>query len=328
MRDLDLPSVPYDATAVRPDWSQLPDELRAAIAARLGTAVTGVTTAGAGFTSGFAAVLRLADGERVFVKAASLSSRPPLADWYAREAAVTALLPARVPAPRLRWSLTAGGYHAVCFDAVDGRPPALPWQPAQLDAALSAWADAAAALRRPPAELVALGLPGLPELLRADLSWWTASQAGRTGPVPAPAYARDRVGELAALEGALPAYAHSPGVIHCDLRLDNVVIDTTGAAWICDWNWPCHGPAWFDTASLLVSAYASGLDADRLFAEHPTAQDAPADALDATLAAMSGYWLVRSAAAPPTGSSPHMRDHQRFSGRTALAWLAARRGWS
>lgn len=327
MRAISLPAVPYDATAVRPDWADLPADLRAAITARLGTPVTRATTAGGGFTRGFAAVLQTGDGERFFVKAAALADQRQLAEWYAREVAVTAALPAGIPAARPRWTLTAAGHYVICLDAVDGRMPALPWAPAELDAALAAWATAAAALREPPAGLLALGLPGLAEIARTDLSWWREIAAGREPPPPTPPYARDRQAELVALEAALPGYAETTSVIHCDLRLDNLLIDTTGSAWICDWNWVCFGPAWFDTASLLISAYASGLNPDALFAAHPTARDAPPDGLDAALAALSGYLLTR-AAAGPSDASPHLRSYQRWSGETALAWLAARQGWA
>lgn len=322
-----LPLVPYGATAVRPDWADLPAELRAAISARLGARISWATTAGGGFTSGFAGVLDTTAGDRVFVKAASLIDQRHLSDWYARETAIIAALPPDLPVARPRWTLTAAGYFVICLDAIDGRMPALPWHPSDLTATLSAYARVAEALREPPAELVALGLPQLADLLLADLSWWREIVDGRE-PMPAgiPVGLRDRLPELAALEGRLPGYAWSTGLIHCDLRLDNVLIDRTGAAWICDWNWLCFGPAWFDLAGLLVTVYASGLDADRVFAAHPSTRGVPVDGLDATLAALAGYWLVR-ATAEPVSDSPHLRVHQRWSGVTALAWLAARRGW-
>lgn len=327
MRVTSLPPVPYGATAVRPGWADLPADLRTAITARLGAQITWAAPATGGFTRGFAAVLDLAGGDRVFVKAADLVDQRHLSDWYAHEAAVTALLPPAVAAPRPRWTLTTAGHFAVCFDAVDGQVPALPWRPADLDATLAAWATTAAALREPPAELVTVGLPAMADLARNDLSWWQEIATGREPlPVTTPPYARPLVEELAALEQRLPDLLTAPGLLHGDLRLDNVLIDGRGAAWFVDWNWLCHGPAWFDTATLLVTAYASGLDADALFAGHPTGRDAPPQALDAALAALCGYWLSRAAAAP-TGASEHLRPHQLWSGETTLDWLAARQGW-
>ena len=134
--------------------------------------------------------------------------------------------------------------------------------------------------------------------------------AGREPPPELPPWARARLPELVALESRLPAYADAAatGLIHCDLRVDNVLIDTAGRAWICDWNWLCHGPAWFDLVGLLITGYASGLDADVAFAAHPAAAGAPPDALDVTLAALSGYFLTSAAAGPLLRVPAHPRS--------------------
>jgi aminoglycoside phosphotransferase (APT) family kinase protein len=320
MRPISLPDIPYGATAVRPEWSDLPPSLRHAISTRLGAPVTAVTSAGGGFTRAFAAIVE-AGGERVFVKAAAQDD--PTADWYAREAAITAALPYEIPAARPRWTLATSGFFVLCLDAVDGEVPALPWAPDALNAALRAWSEAASALAEPSATLASVGLPPLADLLRAELSCWSPIAAGHA-PVPAaaPAWVTSRLPELAALEQAAPALVAGPGMLHGDLRVDNILIDRAGAAWLCDWTWPCLGAPWFDTVTLLVSAYASGLDADALLA----GWNAPPEGVDGALAALSGYWLVR-ASSGATSASPHSRQHQRFSGEQALAWLAARRGW-
>jgi aminoglycoside phosphotransferase (APT) family kinase protein len=295
--------------------------VRNAIGARLGAAVSAASSAGGGFTRAFAAVVTTADGDRAFVKAAPVTD--PTADWYAREAAVTAALPPEVPAARPRWTLVVDGWFVLCLDAVDGRVPALPWAQGELDAALRAWSVSAAALATPSDELRAVGLPSLPEILLGEMSWWSEI-AYRGEPLPpAPDWVPSRLGELVALERALPALAGGDGMMHGDLRVDNVLIDRSGAAWLCDWTWPCLGAPWFDAVTLLVSAYASGFDADALLKPW----QAPADGVDGALAALGGYWLVR-AAGGPSSASPHSRQHQRFSGTQALAWLASRRGWA
>jgi hypothetical protein len=206
---------------------------------------------------------------------------------------------------------------------VDGAVPDLPWRPAALEAALRAWSVSAAALSEPTEQLLAVGVPSLPDVLRNELSLWSQIAAGQMPMPAAPDWATRHVAELAQLEQELPPLVAGPGVLHGDLRVDNVLIDRAGKAWLCDWTWPCHGAAWFDTVTLLVTAYASGLDPDALLAPW----GAPAEGVDGALAALSGYWLVR-AAGGPTSASPHSRQHHRFSGTQALAWLAERRGWS
>jgi hypothetical protein len=370
VRQISLPEIPYGATAVRPKWPDLPESLRQAISARLGAPIAAAQSAGGGFTRAFAALLRTSTGLSAFVKAAPLQD--PTADWYAREAAITSALPATVDAARPSWTMVDSGYFVLCLEAVDGHVPSLPWSPAELDAALASWSTAAAALSQPSAELLAIGLPPLPEILRAEMSWWTEIAAGRE-PMPRTAVgtvAPDRLSELAALEETLPRLAAGSGMLHGDLRIDNVLITHDGRAKICDWTWPCLGAPWFDAVTLLVSAFASGLDADaRLTGWHapaegvpptgwdapaegvpptgweapaegvpptgwdapaegvpPTGWDAPAEGVDGALAALAGYWLVR-ADCGPSSASPHSRQHQRFSGEQALAWLADRRGW-
>ena len=100
-----------------------------------------------------------------------------------------------------------GGGLALCTDAVDGHTPRLPWAPAELDATLAGYAQVAAALADPPAELTALGLPHLADLARSDILWWEEVAAGRE-PTPAlPPPVRGRLPELVALESLLPRYA-------------------------------------------------------------------------------------------------------------------------
>jgi len=321
MRAVRLPEIAYGATAVRPDWGDLPAALRAAVSARLGAPVAAAVTAGGGFTRAFAALLTTEDGARAFVKAAPLTE--PIAGWYAREATVTAALPAAVPAARPRWTLEAAGHLVLCLDAIQGQVPTLPWKPADLDAALTAWRTSAAALSRPGPELLELGLPRLGDIVRDELSWWSEIAARRAPLPPAPAWVPERLGELAALERGLPELVTGPGMLHGDLRVDNILLDSYGGAWLCDWTWPCLGQPWFDTVTLLVTAYASGLDADA--ALQPW--QAPDDGVDGALAALGGYWLT-SAAGGPSSASPHSRQHQWFSGSQALAWLAERRGWA
>ncbi|MFI5491687.1 phosphotransferase family protein [Actinoplanes sp. NPDC051859] len=316
MRPPSLPEVAYGATAVRPPWGDLPLPLRAAIEARLGGRVTAATTAGGGFTRAFAAVVETAAGDRAFLKAAPWAT--PAADAYAREALVTATLPAQVRAARPRWTLDIAGYFVLCLDPIDGRVPELPWSPTALTAALAAWDTAAAALTHPSMP----GLPQLSDIVRDELSWWSASVAGRAPLPTAPTWVRDHLAELAALERRLPALVAGSHMLHGDLRIDNIMIDVYGQAWLCDWTWPCLGAPWFDTVTLLVTAYASGHDVDRMLA----ARDVPTAVVDGALAALSGYWLTR-AAGGPSSASPHSRQHQKFSGEQALAWLASRRNW-
>jgi aminoglycoside phosphotransferase (APT) family kinase protein len=306
-----LPEVPYDRTSVRPAWEQLPSALRE----QLGDVVRVRPTA-TGFTSGFAAVLEFVDGSRQFVKAIDLAN--PLSSGYLAEARFAAALPRVLPAPALLRAEELAGHIVLRFAAIAGaRTPALPWDQAELDAALEALAGTAGILGAPSPDLLAVGPRSFQDTLDHYLSFWRLSQARH-----------ERADELAELEARFDrATRDCPELIHCDLRLDNVIIDSDGKAWLCDWSSLSTGPAWFDLLSLLVTAEASGLDADEVFFAHPTTGGLPEEALDWGLAAFAGYYAY-AGAQQEVPTSPNLREHQRYYGRLTLRWLSRRRGWA
>src|SRR5439155_17726016 len=105
-----LPPVSYEATAHRPSWVDLPPPVRAAIERRVGGTVEVATSAGGGFTNGFAAVVSTRERTE-FVKAVSAVTHPTIANSYRTEALINAALPAGVPAPRLRWQEEIGDWY-------------------------------------------------------------------------------------------------------------------------------------------------------------------------------------------------------------------------
>jgi hypothetical protein len=92
------PDVDYTATSLRPDWTTLPPELHESLSVALGTEITAAAPpVGSGFTGGFAAPVHLADGRRVFVKAADDTMHAYQA--YQREAEVVPQLPPDIRVP-------------------------------------------------------------------------------------------------------------------------------------------------------------------------------------------------------------------------------------
>src|SRR5882672_4569754 len=81
------------ARGVRIAWSDLPAEVRAAVAAMVGGEVVEAVTQTGGFSPGVAARLRLSNGGRVFVKAVSAAQNPESPGLYRNEARIAAALP-------------------------------------------------------------------------------------------------------------------------------------------------------------------------------------------------------------------------------------------
>jgi hypothetical protein len=317
MTQLLLPAVPYDQTARRPAWADLPVALREALPLRLGAQVAQVRVSGCGFTPGFAALITTADGRQHFVKAADRST--PFAQWYEQEAKVTAVLPPGLPTAPLRWHGELADHVVLCFEPIEGaRTPALPWSLPELRTCLDAITTAARALADPAPEVLALQLDPFSAVVDGALNKWRSGAAG----------AHPHLEALVALETRFDELTRaSTTLIHCDLRLDNLVLDVHGNAWICDWNFLTFGPPWFDLTMVLLSAEASGLDVDSLFASHPLAAGLPPDALDSALAATLGYYRY-SGAQPEIETSPAIRGHQRYYAELAFRWLARRQRWA
>ena len=74
----DVIALPLAFSGQRLDWRDLPRHVRTRIAELAGAQVTAEISATSGFSPGFAAVLELADGRGVFVKAVSAEQNPRL----------------------------------------------------------------------------------------------------------------------------------------------------------------------------------------------------------------------------------------------------------
>lgn len=320
---------PVSATASRPQWADLPPAVRRLVESRCEAPVTGAWSVPTGFTAGFASRLRLADGTHVFVKAAGRTGDPwrdHAIDGYREEARKVVALPAAVPAPRLRWTYDAvvdggdgrGGteWVVLCFDDVGGRPPYRPWRTGELDLVLDCLERAADALT--PAPTGSAGADFATDFADEAQRWAVLAEHPLVAPYVEAAQELCAVG----LAGAA-----GDSLVHCDLRDDNVVIGAGGRVWLCDWSWPLRGAPWIDTVTLLLSARGDGVDTDQLLARRRLTTGVPADVIDGFLALMTGFWLV-AADDPVPPSSPWIRVHQRWYGRVAWEWLAARRGWT
>lgn len=302
-------TVPSASTAQRPRWDALPVDLRRAVESRLGARVAQARSQDSGFTPGLASRLLLADGRRVFVKAASTEAAAWVVDAYRRECEVTAALPAGVHAPRALWTVEDGPWFVAVVEDVDGRHPRRPWREDELDRVLAVLTENARLLTPPPAALAASLLADemateLDLVRRLDLPW------------------RDTCVDLAEQMLASPATT----AVHTDVRDDNVLL-TGDSAVVVDWNFVAAGPAWFDVVSLLVQAYGDGVDADAVLAREPLTRDVDPDLVDGVLALLLGYFTW-AAGQDPVETSPSLRTHQAWYRDASWTWPSARRGWA
>ncbi len=318
----DAVTLPHAFSGQRLDWRDLPRHVRRRIDELAGAQVTAEITATEGFSPGFVAVLELMDGRDVFVKAISREISPVAVAEARQEIVAAAALPPQVPAPRLQWSDDDGEWVLLGFDAVHGRSPAIPWKRSDLDLVL---ATVDVLSRATP--LPGRPLPRTADLLADEFTGWcrlrgAASQlrdefAASGGPVTR--WALDRLPDLAGWEQAALDCTAGEGIVHGDLRADNVMIDADGKVWLIDWLHASVGASWFDLVFLLASVGAQGGgDPAELFARH--APQVPPEDLRAALAGLTGS-LVWGSMQPAPPGVPNLRPFQSAHAEAALRWL-------
>jgi hypothetical protein len=314
---------PYDATAVRPGWDELPEDVRTWIAGRVGEPVE-VRSAGGGFTRGFAAALTDASGRTSFVKAVP-ASITHIAASYRREIEVHALLPAATPTPRLLHSSSVGEgddeWTVLVFEHVAGHMPGVPWTAADLALVVRALEQSALALRELEwhDEATVLGFAEGEDLV----AFWSAYDVAAL-PDGLDAWVAAQRDRLAAATSRADSALRGGAWTHSDVRGDNVVADGE-RAWIVDWNWLCRGPEWSDLALLLPMVHADGVDLAPAYDSWLLA-DVPVDDVDAAVAWL-GALMLRFADDPVfPGGSPWLRPHQHWTGQACLRLLRDR--WS
>jgi aminoglycoside phosphotransferase (APT) family kinase protein len=324
------PDVDYTATSLRPAWSTLPLALRDALAVALGTEITqAATPVSSGFTGGFAARVQLADGRRVFVKAADETMHAYSA--YQREAEVVPHLPPEIKVPPIVTTahVTDDGrrWFTVVSEWVDGRMPGAPWTDEDFGLASAACERIAEVMDPSP-------LAGLDTFLSDLESGESALQVPgqiirgeRRLPTRLQPWVREVLPELAELVSLAPEALAGESATHADLRPDNLLIDGDRTCWIVDWNWLALGPRWLDWVGLLPVAQYQGIDTFAAIRSSPLTADVPTEHLDCFVALIAAYMMKNADLAPPPGCTPALREHQRFYAWTFLDGLAARRGW-
>ncbi|GAA3122609.1 hypothetical protein JOF29_008488 [Kribbella aluminosa] len=317
------PDVDYSATSARPGWDAVPPALREALADALGSRIEEVSEpVSSGFTGGFAARAELADGRRVFIKAAPEGLHAYGA--YQREAEVVPQLPALVRAPVVVATAAADGWFAVASEWVDGRMPGSPWTVADFELVTAACEATAGAMRPTPLA----GLDSFADLVGDDVGVPVQVLAGeRELPSGLPSWVPEVLPELVELVQLVPEALAGDTASHSDLRPDNLLIDKSGTCWTIDWNWLTLGPRWVDWVGLLPVAQYQGIDTFGALARSPLTAGVPDDHLDCFVAVIAAYMMKNLDAPPPPGCTPALREHQRLSAWTFLDWLAVRRRW-
>jgi aminoglycoside phosphotransferase (APT) family kinase protein len=252
---------------------------------------------------GPAAVLALANGARVFVKAVSESVNAVSHRLYRQEADLLNTLPAGVPAARPVGVAEVGDWLALVLEFAPGQPAGPPWSTAAVHAVARACEVVAACPA--PAGFVPV-IERLP-----DLDGWSALAAtDQRGLTP---WEIRHVEDLAAATAGWRVWTGGEQLTHQDVRCDNAIIDVRGSrAVLVDWGFCSKGAPWLDRAMLAADVVGAGhADGPRIAREQALDLLAglPAEAARFVLA-QAGMWR-RNSTLPAHPGMPAHRAWQR-----------------
>jgi hypothetical protein len=307
------------AKGSRLHWEDMPADTRRLIEDRLGVAVLGAVTQDGGFSPGLAARLSLASGDRVFIKAVHPSRNADSPAMHRREAAISAELPASVPAPHFRWQLDEGphGWIILAFDDIEGVPPAQPWREDELMRVLGAMEQLVEALTPSP-----IVTESAPQAFRTSFcSWAQVTDGAALDP-----WIRRNLDQLVELDLQAPDAAAGDTLQHMDVRADNLLL-ASDSVYFVDWPHARIGAPWIDIVGFAPSvAMHGGPQPQDLLALYSPALSADPAQLTAVIGALAGFFMHRSTLPEPE-ALPGIRAFQRAQGDICIAWLRERTEW-
>lgn len=296
----------------RLQWAEVPEAVRAAIAATCGSPVVAAVGQAGGYGPGLAARAELEDGRRVFIKAASPAQNPETPAMIRREVDVMAALPPGAPAPELLHVIDDGTWIVLVFEEIDGRLPTTPWDRHELALVVSATVALAGVELQAP-------LPAVEAQFGPVFDGWRMLLDAPADEVADP-WCRAHIDELAELEAAWVDAAAGAGLVHGDVRSDNVLITSAGSVVFVDWTSSCLGAPWFDLVCMLPSIELEGGGPPEVVLDLADLGGLTTEALLPIVVAIAGYFTERGRLPDPPGL-PTLREFQRAQGRVTVAWL-------
>jgi Ser/Thr protein kinase RdoA (MazF antagonist) len=229
---------------------------------------------------------------------------------------VVGQLPSNSYVPALLGVYDDGAWVGLVFEDVDGHTPAVPWNAAELQAAMIALQQMAEVFTPSP-------LPDLPPVTSFYAGVFAGWERIRTEP-PADLdpWAQRHLDDRCRLAGRGLACLAGDSLLHIDIRADNLLIRTDGTVAVVDWPWACNGAAWFDQLLLCISVdFYGGHDPEKLVLHY--LETVSSDDITAALAGLCGYF-TNVARQPPDPGLPTVRAFQRAHAQSTLSWLRRR----
>lgn len=273
-----------------------------------------------GMSPGCATTLRLASGDRVFVKAVGSNLNEQTVSLFRQELATLKVLPTVRYRPALIDAFDDGEWVAIVLEAFDGSVPRL-GDDRDFEAVAAVIEAQAVELTPAPAGVT---VRTLAETARRWATRWTdiADEPGRF----LPGWAVDSFDDLLVRVERLPGRLQMATLCHFDVRDDNLLIDRSQKVAVIDWGMARLGPRWADLA-MLAWQRPTAADADRWLRQFIPDEDQ--DTVTDLLVAFGGSqsW---NACQPPRPNLPMLAafcrdDAQRLLSLAAMRLVATKR---
>jgi len=298
--------------ANRIGWHELPESVRSRAEEVIGGRVVSAESQAGGFSPGTADRVVTESGRRAFVKAVTSAVNTRSAELARQEMRITAAMPEHAPVPRMLGGFDDGEWVVLILEDVDGANPRTPWVESEIDAAVTALAELAAAVTPSP-------VPGAPLAVDAvadDFAGWHKIAADP--PADLDPWLAERLADLrAAADRGLAALATGDTLVHLDIRADNMLIRPDGRVVIVDWPWGCVGPDWMDRLLLGLDVLVKGGDPERVF------EGIDPGVVTDVIAGIDGMFEHICRLPPPPGI-PTVRAFQRSAADAIRPWLRGR----
>ena len=215
------------------------------------------------------------------------------------------------------------GWVLLLFEDVDGRHPAQPWRPDELDRVVAAMEDLAGTLTPSPLPASVVGTAG--ERLLGRRSWRRLRDDHPSRLDSVDKWTRRHLDTLVAIEDSVADALAGDTLLNYDVRADNILL-TQERTWFVDWPHACVGPPWLDVVAFAPSVtMQGGPPPEDVASRHSAYRAADPDAVTAAVAELAGFFTHQAAQPPPPGL-PTLRAFQDAQGTIAREWTARRTG--
>ncbi len=272
-------------------WNELPETVQATVQHHFGP-VNGSEPVTGGQSSDIALVLRDVEGGRAFVK--GVKGRSPRMRWLRNEITAGGLAPGI--APRVLFHEDVDDWLIVAFEYVAGRAASL--APGSPDLAV------VASTVEKLSHLPAASVRSLADRW-GTTDWWSKVAEAE----PDRVHGRD-VAELDARAAELPELVIGEQLVHTDLHGDQFILGEDDQVRVIDWGFPGAGPAWVDTAFVMLRLVEAGhsIDEAEAWAYERTSFSGITDrALTAFAVYIAGLWTHWAVSAPEPGADDRAR---------------------